>query len=75
MVHKIATFSDVVLDRQVQDIVSHLQQNVFGIKVAVPSTATSDGKVGNWAADTSYLYIYTGDGTTHTWRRVAISTW
>lgn len=47
----------------------------FGNKVAVPSTSTSAGAPGEWAADTSFFYVYTGDGTTHTWHRVAIATW
>ncbi len=44
-------------------------------KVSVPANATSLGQPGQWAADTSYLYIYTGDGSTHSWRRVGISSW
>lgn len=47
----------------------------FGRKVSVPSTATTSGSPGDWAADTSYYYTYTGDGTTHTWRRVAVAVW
>ncbi len=49
--------------------------NPFGLKVAVPSTATSAGAPGQWAADLSFSYFYTGDGTTHTWRRVATVSW
>lgn len=47
----------------------------FGTKVAVPGTATSSGAPGQWAADASNLYVYTGDGTTHAWRRVAVAAW
>jgi hypothetical protein len=47
----------------------------FGLKVSVPATATSSGAPGQWAADTSYAYFYTGDGTTHSWRRVATAAW
>lgn len=44
----------------------------LGVKVAVPSTASSTGVVGSWAADSSFLYICTA---ANTWRRVAIATW
>lgn len=47
----------------------------LGQKVTVPATATSSGAPGQWAADTSNAYFYTGDGTTHSWRRVAIAAW
>lgn len=45
----------------------------FGTKVAVPGSATSSGAPGQWAVDTTNFYVYTGDGTTHTWRRVAVA--
>jgi hypothetical protein len=49
-----------------------LTELVVGLKVAaVPSTATTTGTVGQWAADASNLYICTA---TNTWRRVAIAT-
>lgn len=41
-------------------------------KVAVPSTATSGGSLGQWAADTSYMYVCVA---TNTWRRVAVASW
>lgn len=41
-----------------------------GVKQDVPDTDTEYGEPGWWAANSSHLYIYTGDGTTHTWRRV-----
>jgi hypothetical protein len=44
-------------------------------KVAVPLTATSPGRVGDWAVDDDYSYFYTGDGTTHSWKRSIIATW
>lgn len=47
----------------------------FSNKYSVPATATDFGKPGYWAADASYFYVYTGDGTTHTWRRTATVTW
>lgn len=46
--------------------------NPVGVKVAVPATATSTGALGNWAADTDYIYVCTA---TDTWRRAALSTW
>lgn len=44
-------------------------------RVSVPSSATSSGVVGQWASDPAYLYIYTGNNTTHTWARTALSSW
>ena len=44
-------------------------------RVSVPATSSSAGKVGNWAADDSYIYAYTGDGTAHSWVRSAAATW
>lgn len=44
-------------------------------RVAVPSTAVTAGVPGDTAISSTYAYFYTGDGTTHTWRRVAISSW
>lgn len=49
--------------------------NPLGMKVTVPVSSTTVGLPGYWAADSSYLYIYTGDGTTHSWRRIATVTW
>lgn len=46
--------------------------NTVGSWIAVPSTATSTGKQGQMAADSSFLYICTA---TNTWRRVAIAAW
>lgn len=47
----------------------------LGRKVVVPGTATTAGVPGDWAADASYFYAYTGDGSTHAWRRVAVAAW
>lgn len=44
-------------------------------KVTVPANATGAGAPGDMAADSNFLYIYTGDGTIHAWRRVAIASW
>ena len=46
--------------------------NAFGLRVAVPATATSTGQAGQWAADASYFYICTA---TDVWKRVAVSSW
>lgn len=46
--------------------------NPVGVKVSVPSTATSTGVVGQWAADSSFFYVCTA---TNTWRRVAVAAW
>lgn len=54
-----------------QEVVRKLDQ----LKASVPATATSSGKPGQWAASPTYFYIYTGDGTTHAWRRAALSSW
>lgn len=47
----------------------------FGSKVSVPTTVSSSGAPGQWAADTGFYYVYTGDGTAHSWRRAAVTTW
>lgn len=46
--------------------------NPVGVKVNVPATATSNGSVGQWAADSAYLYICVA---TNTWVRSALATW
>lgn len=45
--------------------------NPAGVKVAVPGSSSTPGKPGQWAADSSFIYAYTGDGTTHTWVRAS----
>lgn len=49
-----------------------LDGNAFGLRVAVPATATSTGQVGQWAADANYFYVCT---STDVWKRVAVSSW
>ena len=43
-------------------------------RVDVPLTATSPGFPGDWAADATHIYAYTGDGTTHSWVRSTAGT-
>ena len=47
----------------------------LGGRVAVPATATTASSPGDWAANATYIYAYTGDGTTHSWVRSAAATW
>ena len=47
----------------------------MGAKVGIPGSATAAGKPGQWAANSTYLYVYIGDGTTHSWVRTATATW
>lgn len=46
--------------------------NPVGARVPAPATASSPGAAGQWAADSSYLYICTA---TNTWKRASLSTW
>lgn len=46
--------------------------NRVGVKVAVPASATATGVVGQWAADSSWLYVCTA---TNTWVRAALASW
>lgn len=47
--------------------------NIVSNKVStIPSSATASGFEGQWAADTSYLYVCVSDNV---WRRVATSSW
>lgn len=46
--------------------------NPVGVKVSVPASATATGVLGQWAADSSYVYICTA---TDTWKRAAIAAW
>ena len=41
-------------------------------KVAVPAAATSPGSLGQWAADSSFVYFVVA---TNQWKRVAIASW
>jgi hypothetical protein len=63
----VSTSAQAALDAKADAIHNHL--------VAVPSTATDAGAVGNYAVDASYVYYYTGDGTTHSWVRTAVAAW
>lgn len=45
---------------------------VIGVKVAVPATLTSTGKVGSWAADANFVYFCTA---TDTWIKIPVSSW
>lgn len=47
----------------------------LGVRVGVPYSATASGAPGQFAADDSYFYVYTGDGTTHKWSRVPLTSW
>jgi hypothetical protein len=47
----------------------------LGGRVAVPATATTAAKPGDWAADATWHYSYTGNGTVHTWVRSAAAAW
>jgi hypothetical protein len=49
--------------------------NPVGVKVPVPASATAAGKPGQWAADATHIYAYTGNGTVHTWVRSAAAAW
>lgn len=49
--------------------------NTASARVSVPASATSAGKPGQWSADSSYIYKYIGDGTTHSWVRAAAAAW
>lgn len=46
--------------------------NPVGVKVSVPASAAATGVPGQWAADSSYIYVCTA---TNTWMRAAIATW
>lgn len=43
--------------------------------VATPNSSTDSGELGQWSVDNSYTYYYVGDGITHEWKRVALSSW
>ncbi|UVD41867.1 hypothetical protein KPN8_76 [Klebsiella phage KPN8] len=49
-----------------------LNGNPVGVKVSVPASATATGVVGQWAADTTYIYICVA---TNTWVRASLATW
>ncbi len=52
-----------------------VNSRLVATKVAVPATSTVAGYPGSFAADANFIYVYTGDGTTHSWVRSAAATW
>lgn len=44
-------------------------------RVAVPASVSAAGASGQWAATADHLYVYTGNGTAHAWRRAALEPW
>jgi hypothetical protein len=48
--------------------------NTVATKVAVPASAAAPGLPGQWAASTLHYFVYTGNGTTHSWGRAALET-
>lgn len=66
--------SDTTLSRSSAGVAA-VEGNPVSVRVSVPTTATTAGKPGYWAADSSYHYSYTGDGSTHTWVRSAAASW
>lgn len=49
-----------------------LKDVIEALQTSAPVTSASTGVAGQWAYDSSYLYICIA---TNTWKRVAISTW
>lgn len=41
----------------------------------VPASASAAGLPGEFSYDQEWFYIYTGNGTVHSWMRVGIATW
>lgn len=66
--------SDTTLARSASGVAA-VEGNPVAVRVSVPGTATTAGKPGYWAADASYIYTYTGDGSTHTWVRATAASW
>lgn len=54
------------------DPTSATDGGIVSTRVDVPATATASGTAGQWAFDTSYLYICVA---TNTWKRVGLATW
>lgn len=63
---------DVVLDAALYQLEDSIDAKLGWELVAVPSTATAVGVLGQIAVDTNYVYICV---TTNTWRRLAITAW
>jgi len=66
--------TDTTLSRSAAGVAA-VEGNPVSVRVSVPASSTAAGKPGQWAADASYIYAYTGDGTTHTWVRATAATW
>lgn len=66
--------SDTTVSRSAAGVAA-VEGNPVSVRVSVPGTSTTAGKPGYWAADSSYIYTYTGDGSTHTWVRAAAASW
>lgn len=68
---------DSVLVSELPSVIRQMKEDLgtAGRKVDVPLLSTSSGQPGDWAVDDSYFYVYTGDGSVHTWARVAVSSW
>jgi hypothetical protein len=66
--------SDTTLARSAAGVVT-IEGNTVATRVAVPENASTPGKPGQWAADTGFIYAYTGNGTTHTWVRSVAASW
>jgi hypothetical protein len=49
--------------------------NPVSTRVAVPGNAAATGLPGQWAADATAIYAYTGNGTTHTWVKSVAAAW
>jgi hypothetical protein len=49
-------------------------KNPVGVKVPVPAISTSYGEPGHFAANNTHLYVYLGDGVTHSWGRTVLET-
>lgn len=49
-----------------------IQRTAFQVTNTVPTTASSNGTVGEFAFDTNYIYYCVANNT---WKRVALSTW
>lgn len=44
-----------------------------GRLVSVPTADDDLGRPGDFARDEDFLYVYTGDGRTHSWAKTALS--
>lgn len=63
----LAGLADKAAARANLDIVAGALVN----KVSTPASSATAGQPGDFAATADYLYLYTGNGTTHTWLRIA----